>query len=76
MYPRTIPSLSGSVIALLKIMLFQKYKSFRHVHGNIKIYLVIKVVHRNLNSSFFIFNVENALSKDRSDRVNKGSRAN
>ena len=50
---RTIPSLSGSVIALLKIMLFQKYKSFRHVHGNIKIYLVIKVVHRNLNSFLF-----------------------
>ena len=53
--PRTIPSLSGSVISLLKIEPFQKCKSFRHVHENIKIYLVIKAAHHNLN--LFLFHI-------------------
>ena len=71
-----MPSLSGSAISLFNDKVVSKIQNCRLVHENIMIFLVIKVAHRNLNLFFFIFNVAKALSKDKSDRVNKGSRAN
>ena len=50
---RTIPSLSGSAISRFKDKAVSKIKNCRRVHENIRIYLVIKAAHHNLNSFLF-----------------------